>query len=177
MSEKVRGVLLNKAQLAAHYACTVKTIDQQIRHGLPIYKRGKPGNAEGHLFDSVAVANWRENRAAANALKNSKSKASTDGDPTTADYKREAARLDAEKKLMENAKINGEFILVSEILPFLSDRMVEMRKSLLSICDEIRGQYGPECAARVDGLIRDGLENIVAAEEDRLRASEGGQDG
>jgi len=27
------------------------------------------------------------------------------------------------------------------------------------------------------GLIRDGLENIVAAEEDRLRASEGGQDG
>ena len=30
MSEKVRGVLLNKAQLAAHYACTVKTIISKL---------------------------------------------------------------------------------------------------------------------------------------------------
>lgn len=153
-----RGRALNRAELADYTGRSLPTIDAWVRAGCPYKGRGSKGKE--WIFNSAAVLDWLEARAAART---------TVGIPKgDLDPAQERARKDralAEQTEMRNAERRGELVNIEEVGVVVEREFSVVRERSLSITGRLNGKLSPEQLRWVEDEIREALSDLSAGED------------
>jgi terminase small subunit / prophage DNA-packing protein len=63
---KVRGVIVNRAELASLYEVSLPTVDAWVRRGCPVIERGSKGRE--WKFSTADIFDWRVESAVRDAM-------------------------------------------------------------------------------------------------------------
>lgn len=154
---KVKGRLVNKAELAKIFGVTVEAVGGWIRNGLPCVTRGSPGRP--YEFDTAAVVEWREGRM--------EDRLSRETDVTTLDEAR-IRKMAADASLAEYdlAEKRGEVVPVNDAGEMVLDAFQRVRAKLTSIPSKIAPLVSStndpdECRSLLQGAILEALAELA----------------
>jgi len=162
MSEH-RGRALNRSELADFTGRSLPTIDAWIRAGCPFEKRGSKG--KGWIFNSAAVLDWLESRAAERA---------TEGMPKgDFDPAQERARKDralAVQTEMKNDETRGRLIEVDKVVSQVAREYGVIRQRFMGVRGKLSDILDPLQGMRVEDEIVAALAELSTPEKfDALR--------
>lgn len=150
---KVKGQVLNKAQLATFYDVSTTAIDKWIQSGCPHFK--KPGGKAEYIFGSADVANWRIQRT------------KEQGQSSEHVLKLGVAKERKESALAKLAELDldikiGKFIAAELVDEAVSKMVSNFRDRALSIPDQLaRELKACKTLNEARGLLRDSIEDAL----------------
>jgi terminase small subunit / prophage DNA-packing protein len=152
------GMQLTKGDLARFFDVALPTVTSWVRKGCPYVEKGSKSKA--WIFDTAAVAGWREEQAAQNAV----------GDTASLDIEEARRRkLAAEAAMVELdlAKRRGEVIEIEEVAGVVGDDYANVRAKLLSLPTKLAPQLigiedPAECKALIERGVSEALEELTA---------------
>jgi phage terminase Nu1 subunit (DNA packaging protein) len=145
--------IANRSELAEFLQCSLTTIDDRVKSGMPVLKR--PTDADkGWMFDIKACVEWL----------NSRDMGFTDGeiDPDTLPPREQDYYYSAQKKKLEYRRLKGE---LGEIADFQQDNSIKfglIAQRARSFPDILERNHGidPKIAVVIEKLINDMLFDI-----------------
>lgn len=114
---------VNRSQLAEETGKSLPTIDNWVRKGCPVVKKG--GRGQQWLFDPAAVNDWREVNAREEALGNTV----TDAE----ELKRRKLAAETEMAELELAKAKGEVAMVEDFERVQAASMALIRSNIMNV--------------------------------------------
>lgn len=119
-----KGRLVNMGELSQLWGVALNTVKAWVRRGCPVVSRG--GRGREWQFDTAAVAQWREEQAAAAAV----------GDTSAMDLDEARRRKEAALAAMAEldlAKRRGEVVDVEAIADIVGEEYTRLRARLLAL--------------------------------------------
>ena len=119
-----KGRLVNMGDLSHLWGVALNTVKAWVRRGCPVVARG--GRGREWQFDTAAVAQWREEQAAAAAV----------GDTSAIDLEEARRRKEAALAAMAEldlAKRRGEVVEIEAIADIVGEEYTRLRARLLAI--------------------------------------------
>ena len=102
----------------------------QANRDYPVLRRGKGGTNDPLLFDSVAVIEFREQKAIARALKRAKAPAEPPKPTSALEEKR---NVELEHRRLELEIARKEVVYIKDIMPVIQEEMAATRAELLAV--------------------------------------------
>jgi phage terminase Nu1 subunit (DNA packaging protein) len=146
----------NKAQLAEFFDVSVKTVDNWVRRGCPVVKRG--GKSEPWIFDALAVAEWRYTREGGES----------EVDPERMDPQDRKAWYESEAKRRDLEERDRELLRASEVEEVLAVAWSGLSQDLQAIPDNLERRFG--ITADVAEKVEMGIFEAMDAAADRLQS-------
>jgi terminase small subunit / prophage DNA-packing protein len=160
------GKIVNKAELASLFGVSITAVDKWLGRGCPYLEKGGP--SKGYKFDTAAVAEWRSEEAAEQAVELS--------DPGTDPAIR---KLSAEASLAELklAREEGSLVPIADVERGWSMLIAACRSRLLAVpvkCAAMaRAAESTEAArALIEKAITEALNELGAIEDSQQTTAE-----
>lgn len=146
---------LNTSELADHYGKHRQTIMAWVRQGMPYLKKG--GRGKEWVFDSTAVAEWREEQAIINATGG--------GDFVDEDeLKRRKLAAETAKAELDLAKAKSEVAVVEDIQKGLARVFAEVKANMRNIPGRVAGRLiGEEDETRIKKVLISEIDQALEA--------------
>ena len=156
-----RGEIVTRDRCASIFGIARTTLDDWVKRGCPILKKGAMGVAAE--FDTAAVADWRINEATVG---------DAGGSPDLTKERARLAREQADKAAMENAQLRRELLPADEvkkadesIWATVRDRMRSIPMAAADLCVEEAAKSGSAGVADIlRSMIDDALEALGTAD-------------
>ena len=123
MPVKGQGQLLNRAEAAEFFGVALTTVDQLMRHGCPVERAAKRG--EAHKFNSAELARWLREKAIEQAT------GQTTADET--ELKRRRLQAETGKSELEFAKARGDVAPIYEFERAQAKMMAVIRTNIMNV--------------------------------------------
>lgn len=146
---------LNTSQLADHYGKHRQTIMAWVRQGMPYDKKGGPGKE--WVFDSTAVAEWREEQAVISA---------TGGNELADEEELKRRKLLAEtsKAELDLAKAKGEVTLLADMERALAAAFAEVKANMRNIPGRVASRVvGETDETRLKAVLLEEIDQTLTA--------------
>lgn len=144
-------------EVAEWYEVTTRQVQNWMKEGVPIHKRGGPGKAT--QFDSKAVHRWLVERELADRV-------TVDEDGEVYDKSQEEARLkhhQADLAELEVRERRGELYRIDEVLMLCAGMYSTVRNRVLAIHSKFAGKFpgaDPEFIEEIEDLSIDALTDL-----------------
>lgn len=152
MPVKGEGRLVNQGELASIFGVQALTIRAWERKGCPVEKRGGAGKPS--LYNTAAVARWREEQAAAAAA----------GDLSAMDIeeaKRRKLAAEATIAEMDLAVKRGELIPIDVIGAQVEDEYASVRANFMAMAGEIAADLEHRSTIEIEEMIASKVTEIL----------------
>lgn len=120
---RVLGLELNRAELSEFFGIAMTTVDNWVRAGCPVVKRG--GRGVAWVFNSADVAAWREGLA--------RQEVTGTADDSFDDLKRRKLAAETVQAELALAKAKGDVAPVSEFREVIQQNYVAFRQNMRSV--------------------------------------------
>lgn len=123
-SRRGKGLTLNRTEMADYLGIGMPTLDDWVRRGCPVVRRGGRGRA--WAFNSADVLAWRESDIRAEA------QAST-ADATVEELRRRKLRAETEQAELDLAKAKAQVVPIEQFDRALAKAFGEVRANLRNV--------------------------------------------
>lgn len=160
-NKRGRGVLLNRTEMASHLGIAMPTLDDWVRRGCPVVRRG--GKGQPWQFNSAEVRAWRDEdiRRAANPA--------TEASPD--ELKRRRAVAETELLELELARERGKVVDLDQYERALAVAFAEVRATLRRVVPAraARRVVGEDDETRIKAVLLEEIDGaLIALAEEQL---------
>jgi phage terminase Nu1 subunit (DNA packaging protein) len=158
---------LNREKLAEFFGCSLRTIDEYRRRGMPGEAPERPGNQ--WKFDTAAAIEWLRQRERQSALREIAAEAITangESNGTLREAQRQEAWIKVQKAGLMLSRERAELAPIGEINAWVAGMIIRAREILTLIAprlkDQLAQQSNPhECERLVAGEIHRALNELA----------------